>query len=60
MSERVILLHKPWVTASGSHLGYVTFPWDGQKYLEVNTTMTVNGFLHMKYQIPGTGYQHYI
>lgn len=35
MSDRVLLLHKPWVTANGSHLGYVTFPWDGQKYLPV-------------------------
>lgn len=31
--DGVVLLHKPWVTARGSHLGYVGLPWVEHMYL---------------------------
>ena len=38
MSDGILLLHKPSVTASGSHLGYAGLLWVGQKYLAATKT----------------------
>lgn len=42
VSDGIESLHKAWLVASGSHLGYAGLLWVGQKYL-VKTRLTAGG-----------------